>query len=74
VATTDPAVLATGTHPGWWLIVGCGALIVVLGLVTTTRWALDTATATAARLCEDDPPPTRLGDPVNPRETPLAVR
>jgi len=74
VATTDPAVLATGTHPGWRLIVGCGALIVVLGLVTTTRWALDTATATAARLCEDDPPPTRLGDPVNPRETPLAVR
>ena len=74
VATTDPAVLATGTHPGWWLIAGCGTLIVVLGLVTTTRWALDTATATATRLCEDDPPPTPLGDPVNPRETSLAVR
>jgi EmrB/QacA subfamily drug resistance transporter len=55
VATTDPAVLATGTHPGWWLVAGCGALIVVLGLVTTTRWALGTATATAARLCEDEP-------------------
>jgi len=55
VATTDPALLATGTHPGWWLVAGCGALIVALGLLTTTRWALDTATATAARLCEDDP-------------------
>ncbi len=59
VATTDPAVLATGTHPGWWLVAGCGLLIVVLGLVTTTRWALDTATATAARLCEDEPPPAQ---------------
>jgi hypothetical protein len=46
-------VLATGTRPGWWLVTGCGLLIVALGFLTTTRWALDTATATAARLCED---------------------
>jgi EmrB/QacA subfamily drug resistance transporter len=61
VATTDPAVLATGTHPGWWLVAGCGVLIVVLGLVTTTRWALHTATATAARLCGEEPFPARAG-------------
>jgi EmrB/QacA subfamily drug resistance transporter len=65
VATSDPAVLATGTHPGWWLVAGCGLLIVVLGFLTTTRWALDTATATAARLCADDPdaqaPPAPVG-------------
>ena len=53
----DPQSLATGTHPGWWLVAGCGLLIVALGLVSTTRWALDTATATAARLREDDPQP-----------------
>src|ERR1039458_222968 len=38
-------------------VVGCGLLIVVLGLLTTTRWALRTATATAARLCGEEPPP-----------------
>jgi hypothetical protein len=59
VATTDPALLANGTHPGWWLVAGCGLLIVALGFLTTTRWALDTATATAARLCEDEPSPSR---------------
>jgi hypothetical protein len=60
VATTDPQSLATGTHPGWWLVAGCGLLIVALGLVTTTRWALGTATATAAGLREEEPPPSAL--------------
>jgi EmrB/QacA subfamily drug resistance transporter len=53
VATSNPAVLATGTHPGWWLVAGCGLLIVILGVLTTSPWALDTATATAARLCDE---------------------
>jgi EmrB/QacA subfamily drug resistance transporter len=52
-ATTDRLRLATASHPGWWLVAGCGLLIVVLGLVTTSRWALHTATVTAARLCEE---------------------
>src|ERR1039458_3984812 len=56
-ATTDRLRLATASHPGWWLVAGCGLLIVVLGLLTTTRWALRTATATAARLCGEEPPP-----------------
>lgn len=49
------AVQATGTRdelaaaaaPGWWIIAGCGAFIVAAGLVSTGRWALDTARATA---------------------------
>jgi EmrB/QacA subfamily drug resistance transporter len=58
-ATTDRLRLATASHPGWWLVAGCGLLIVVLGLVTTTRWALRTATATAARLCGEEPSPVQ---------------
>ncbi|HVC25599.1 MAG TPA: MFS transporter [Acidimicrobiales bacterium] len=34
---------------GWWVLAGCGAAIVVLGVVTTTAWARRTAVA-AARL------------------------
>lgn len=36
------------SHADWYLLAGCGAAVFVLGLVTTSRWALDTATRTAA--------------------------
>jgi EmrB/QacA subfamily drug resistance transporter len=48
--------IALASHPGWWIVSGCGALIVVLGLLTTTRWALGTAAATALRLREEPRP------------------
>jgi MFS family permease len=73
VATSDPQSLATGTHPGWWLVAGCGLSIVALGLLTTSPWALRTAVDTAARLREEetgDAPP--LAHPAV-RE-PLSVR
>jgi EmrB/QacA subfamily drug resistance transporter len=35
---------------GWWIIAGCGAAILVFGLVTSGRWARDTAERTAASL------------------------
>jgi EmrB/QacA subfamily drug resistance transporter len=54
--TAFPLDLALASHPGWWIVGGCGALIVVLGLLTTSRWALGTATRTAARLCEEPYP------------------
>jgi EmrB/QacA subfamily drug resistance transporter len=41
---------AAATHPSWWIIAGLGFAVLVLGAVTTTRWANDTARATAARL------------------------
>ena len=47
-------------------------MIVALGLLTTTRWALDTATATAARLCEDDPDSQASPAPVG-TERPVAA-
>ncbi len=47
------------SHLGWWIIAACGVLIVVLGLVTTGRWAKDTSRRAAALL--------------NPEELPVAA-
>ncbi len=43
---------ANATHPAWWIIVALGAAILVLGLLTTTRWADETARRTAERFRE----------------------
>jgi len=34
------------SHAGWWILAGCGYAVLLLGLLSTTRWAK----ATAARL------------------------
>ncbi|MFF8968511.1 MFS transporter [Streptomyces sp. NPDC014995] len=36
--------------PGWWILAGCGLAVLVLGAVTTGRWARSTARRTAERL------------------------
>ncbi|MBC2867926.1 MFS transporter [Streptomyces mexicanus] len=41
-------------RPGWWVLVACGALVLVLGAVTSGRWARRTARATADRLQENE--------------------
>ena len=33
----------SATHAVWWIVFGVGVFVAVLGLVTTSRWALDTA-------------------------------
>jgi hypothetical protein len=33
-------------HAGWWILAGCGYVVLLLGLLCTTRWAK----ATASRL------------------------
>jgi len=38
---------AHASHPGWWLLTGCGLTVVVLGLLSTTSWARGTARAVA---------------------------
>jgi EmrB/QacA subfamily drug resistance transporter len=43
---------AYATHSAWWIIAGFGGAILLLGLLTTTRWAHDTARRTAER-CEE---------------------
>ena len=46
------------SHLGWWIIAACGVLIVVLGLVTTGRWAQDTSRRAAALLNPEELPVT----------------
>jgi EmrB/QacA subfamily drug resistance transporter len=47
---------AVATHSSWWIITVLGVMIFVLGLVTTTRWAEQTASETADRFRESRPP------------------
>ncbi|MFG2357650.1 MFS transporter [Streptomyces sp. NPDC048521] len=37
-------------RPGWWILTACGLAVLVLGLLTTGRWARHTAERTAQRL------------------------
>ena len=52
---------ATATHSSWWIIVGIGCVMLVGAFVTTTPWALQTATNTAERLRERDQPRAAAG-------------
>ncbi|WP_329179127.1 MFS transporter [Streptomyces sp. NBC_01477] len=48
------AALAAGLHEGaWWIIAGCGASVLVLGTLTTGRWARATAERTAGLLAPE---------------------
>jgi EmrB/QacA subfamily drug resistance transporter len=35
--------LAAASHPGWWITAGCGLIVLIVGLATTTPWAQETA-------------------------------
>jgi EmrB/QacA subfamily drug resistance transporter len=45
-----PASLAAATRPAWWILAGCGALVLVIGFLSTTPWATRTALHTAQTL------------------------
>ncbi|QKV95073.1 MFS transporter [Streptomyces sp. NA02950] len=49
------AAFVDAARPAWWIIAGCGALILLLGVVTTGRWAEGT-TRHAAALFEEGAP------------------
>ncbi|MGO8875025.1 MAG: DHA2 family efflux MFS transporter permease subunit [Acidimicrobiales bacterium] len=57
----------SATHIGWWLTTGCGALVLLLGIVTTTRWALGTAEQTAATVAAGVPASSARGAGVRRR-------
>ncbi|MFF7384157.1 DHA2 family efflux MFS transporter permease subunit [Streptomyces griseoluteus] len=40
----------SAARPGWWILVACGGAVLVLGLLTSGRWAHRTAERTAERL------------------------
>jgi EmrB/QacA subfamily drug resistance transporter len=42
--------LATASHPAWWTLTACGAAVLALGLLATTRRATESARRTAAAL------------------------
>jgi hypothetical protein len=46
---------AAATHVGWWICAGLGLLSLLLGVLTTTRWADRTASETAERFREAEP-------------------
>jgi EmrB/QacA subfamily drug resistance transporter len=45
----------SASHADWLLLAACGVVIFVLGLITTSQWALDTAARTAAKLDPAEP-------------------
>jgi EmrB/QacA subfamily drug resistance transporter len=47
---------AAASHVGWWIITGCSLLVLVIGLLSTGRWARQTAARTADRLMSDEAP------------------
>ncbi len=40
----------SAARPGWWILAACGGAVLVLGLLTSGRWAHRTAERTAERL------------------------
>ncbi len=42
--------LPVATHPAWWVLAACGALVLVTGFASTTPWATRTARRTAEEL------------------------
>ena len=49
------AGFVTASHADWLLLTACGVVVFVLGLVTTSQWALDTAARTAATFDQPEP-------------------
>jgi EmrB/QacA subfamily drug resistance transporter len=45
---------AAATHAGWWISAGLGALCLVMGVLTTTKWAEATARHTAELFREEE--------------------
>jgi len=62
VAVTG-AIIAAGaagfvdaSHTAWAVVAGCGVMVVLLGIVSTGRWALATAERNGARLAAEISP------------------
>ncbi|AVV42715.1 MFS transporter [Streptomyces sp. ID05-04B] len=49
-ASSYRATFTEAAVPGWWILTGCGAVVLVLGALTTGRWARRTAERTAEQL------------------------
>ena len=58
-----PAAFTAASHLGWWVLIGCGVLVAVLGVLTTTRHAEASAARVAAAFPDGHTAPddARLG-------------
>jgi len=45
----------SASHVGWWIVTGCGAAVLAVGMLTSGRWARATAARTAGRFMSDEP-------------------
>ncbi len=54
---------ASMTHQDWWLLSACGGLVLLLGFLSTSTWALGTAYRTSLRLDIADESPALTGAP-----------
>ena len=59
-AVQSGTAFTDASRPAWWIVVGCGAAIAVLGIVTTGRWARRTAERAAEQFEEDAPAPAAV--------------
>jgi hypothetical protein len=41
---------AVASRAGWWVLAGCGAVVLVLGMVATSQWARSSAERTAREI------------------------
>jgi EmrB/QacA subfamily drug resistance transporter len=48
--------LVSASHAGWWIITGCGLLVLAAGILTSGQWARQTAARTADRLMSEEAP------------------
>lgn len=56
IIAASSAGFVHASHAAWAVIAGCGGMVVVLGVVSTGRWALATAERNGARLATDTTP------------------
>ncbi|AYN41474.1 DHA2 family efflux MFS transporter permease subunit [Streptomyces dangxiongensis] len=54
-SSTYRHTFVSAARPGWWTLAGCGLAVLVLGLLTSGRWARRTAERTAADLVPTEP-------------------
>jgi hypothetical protein len=48
--SADYSDFASASRAAWWVLAGCGAAVLALGIVATSSWARSTASRTAAAL------------------------
>jgi hypothetical protein len=56
IIAASSAGFVRASHAAWAVVAGCGVMVMLLGMVSTGRWALATAERNGARLATDMSP------------------